>query len=120
MNMKSKMTESAIEHFRGINEKMKVNCAQAIALAFKEKFSIKDETIQEQKKNGGGKAPDGNCGALHSALEILGKQYPDKAEELKCYFSKTAGSCECSEIKKIKKLTCVQCVELTAIYLEEI
>ena len=83
------------------------NCAQAVAdgagnkaLAF------------EMASCGGGKAPQGRCGALHAALCLTD---PTKHDALIAEFVKAAGAETCREIKGSEKpYPCAECVKTAA------
>ncbi|MDD5583665.1 MAG: hypothetical protein PHV55_01230 [Candidatus Omnitrophica bacterium] len=111
--------EKAKVLFLGTQGHKKLNCGQAIIGAFKEKFNVSDATLCEFAKYGGGKAPEGLCGALYAAQVILGK-HPDKMKECEVVFLTFAGSAKCKDIRALKKLTCSGCVEKVAQCLEKI
>lgn len=88
------------------------NCAQAVLKTFQEKYNIPDETIAEYAKFGGGRALDGLCGALYALHHILEtEEHITSANE---HFKEKAGSTKCRDIKKLNKLTCKECVDLSA------
>jgi hypothetical protein len=105
------------DHYLGINESKKMNCAQAVIAGFKDKFSLKDELVATFASHGGGKAPEGYCGALYAARHIL-KESPGEIGKCTEAFIKAAGSTKCREIKSLKKLSCMGCVEMVAELLE--
>jgi len=98
----------------------RMNCAQSVASAFKEKFKLTDEFVNSFMAYGGGRAPEGVCGAYYAAMSILNKVDKEKANELKDYFREHAGAFECSNIKSIRRLSCVGCVEKCSGFLEKI
>ena len=58
---------------------------------------------------GGGKAPDGLCGALYAAKMMQ----PDHAESIEEFFKRGAQNCtKCQEIRPNKIIPCNRCVEL--------
>ena len=58
---------------------------------------------------GGGKAPDGLCGALYAAKMMQ----PDHAESIEDVFKRGAQGCtKCKEIRPNKIIPCNRCVEL--------
>ena len=61
----------------------RLNCAQAIAEAFRQEYNfLTEDTIKDFKKMGHGKAPNGECGMLFAAKYIFQKNnHPDKAQE---------------------------------------
>ncbi|QSH41191.1 hypothetical protein P0136_09320 [Lentisphaerota bacterium ZTH] len=96
----------ASEHFR---KGEKLNCAQAVA-RFAEQFCKRStDFVARHSDHGGGKAPEGYCGALYAALEYLNS---DNKTFAKQQFKKLAGSTRCREIRKSKRLTCPECVDL--------
>ena len=88
------------------------NCAQAILKKFQSENSISQEMIDSFSAYGGGRAENGLCGALYAAKTLLND--PKKKEPLNKEFLKKAGSVKCSEILKLKKLSCADCVDLAA------
>ena len=94
------------------------NCAQSILLAFQEEFNINEETILEFKALGGGRAPEGYCGALYSALSLdLPQEIKD---EIETQFVEKARFNTCREIRKNKTLSCVECVQLAENLVNEV
>ena len=87
------------------------NCAQAVA-AGAGREDLKDELA----KCGGGKAPEGLCGALYAALLFAPA---NKHEEIKQKFVEKAGFLTCREIKTVSKFPCADCVALGAELLEK-
>lgn len=107
----------ARNHYLGKEGLKRLNCAQSVISAFKEKYEIDDDTIDLFKGYGGGNAPEGVCGAFYAGMFALEKQAPEKIEEFKKYFIENAGSLSCREIRTNKKLSCVGCVEKSSEYL---
>lgn len=97
----------------------RMNCAQAVINAFKEKYDIDDDILEEFKSYGSGKAPEGMCGAYYATKYLLEKSDPDKSAEFEQYFTDQAGSVKCHDIKANKKLSCLGCVEKSAEYLDQ-
>ena len=94
----------------------KFNCAQAVLKIMEEKYPNKAELIPAFKAFGGGRAPDGVCGALYGALELL----PESEHlNLRNEFCKSAGSEKCKAIKKLKQLSCPSCVEVAVDLVKE-
>lgn len=96
--------------------KEKLNCAQAVLKAFQEEASIPDSAINEAKAAGGGRAPDGLCGAVHSAKLLASNDFI--RDQIDRSFIEIAGSTRCYEIRGLKKLSCSGCVALAARLLE--
>lgn len=86
------------------------NCAQAVAAGFD-----RDDLLSELAVCGGGRAPEGNCGALHAALQLIPAEHRDSA---KAEFTKTAGAARCMEIKA-NGFPCKDCVALAAELVEK-
>lgn len=98
----------------------RLNCAQAIAEAFREEYGfITEETVKAFKKKGYGKAPNGECGMLYAAKYIFEKNgQPDKAIEFQKHFIEFAGTTQCKELKKKKILFCADCINKTAKFID--
>ncbi len=88
------------------------NCAQAVFKTFQKEFNIEENIILEAKKNGGGRAEGGICGALYAAQKIIPKQ--EFIEVINSDFMNEGGSLYCRDIRKCKKLSCRECVKLAA------
>jgi hypothetical protein len=95
--------------FRG---KDKLNCVQAVLSAFQAEFGISDEAIDSAATAGGGKAEGGACGALHASRMLLND--PGIQQSVDRDFEAQAGSLLCKQIRKLRKLPCVECVALAA------
>lgn len=107
-------------HFLGKNGFERLNCAQAIIMAFKNEFNLSDEYLNSFKEMGAGKAPDGYCGAFYAARTLIGLEKNNKIEDFEKYFSEHAGSLKCREIRGNRKLSCVGCVEKSSDYVKNI
>lgn len=94
----------------------RLNCAQSILKAFQEQKNISADEISAARKLGGGKADQGTCGALHAALSLLAD--PEKKESVRKSFVEVAGSELCREIRAQNLISCQQCVEVAARFLE--
>lgn len=94
----------------------KLNCAQAIAEAFRKEYGfLTEETVKIFKKMGHGKAPNGECGMLYAAKYILNENgQPDKAFEFEKHFIDFAGTTKCKELIKKKIPFCAYCINKTA------
>lgn len=103
----------AKKHFLGSDGHERLNCAGAIIKAFTE-LDPKDKDLICK---GGGRAPNGECGAYAAAKFILEKGYSEKLEDFREHFIDMAGSTKCREIRKLKKIGCLGCVEKAAEYL---
>lgn len=105
--------EKAKKHYLGKDGHERLNCADAILKAFGEL----DTETKDRICKGGGKSPDNICGALCAAKSILQKDAPEKVKDLEKYFEDIAGSLKCDEIRSLRKLSCLGCVEKAAEYL---
>jgi len=65
------------------------NCAQAVLRGFQQMLAIPDERIAAASAHGGGRAPEGLCGALHSALELVDR--PEDKAAIRAEFARQAG-----------------------------
>ena len=89
----------ATNYFRVEPEKL--NCAQSMLKAFQTQLNISEETIAEFRRYGGGRAPEGICGALYAADYLLKQQGKNSIQE---EFRQKAGAVMCRELKKSKTL----------------
>jgi hypothetical protein len=96
----------------------RLNCAQSILKGFQEHHRVSDQHVEDFRHFGGGKAENGMCGALFAARQLAGDDHAAKAALDKAFLD-SAGSLSCREIRKIGRLSCLQCVELAAKTLAE-
>ncbi|NLW87239.1 MAG: C_GCAxxG_C_C family protein [Planctomycetes bacterium] len=89
----------------------KLNCAQSVLKAFIPEDQQGLQRVADAKGLGGGRAPEGRCGALYAASQLLDES---DGQALAQEFIAEAGSPACREIRKSRSLTCRQCVELAA------
>ena len=82
------------------------NCAQAVAAG-----CGREDLHESLKAHGGGRTPEGRCGALHVALLVSHK---DTHDTLKETFRNKVGSEFCKEIRTAGKTPCAKCVEIGA------
>ncbi|MFH1542075.1 MAG: C-GCAxxG-C-C family protein [bacterium] len=101
----------AKKHFLGQDGHQRMNCADAVIAAFKDKISTEDKTMLCK---GGGQAPGGVCGAYCAGKHILDKYASEKMAEFENFFTEKASSLNCKEIRQIRKLSCLGCVEQAA------
>jgi hypothetical protein len=106
--------EKAKLHYSGKEGHKKLNCAQAIIAAFHDVFDIPAQDVDSFASLGGGRSPEGRCGALHAAHYLISKKDPSKIVQLEQEFLEAAGSLKCKEIRGMRKLTCLGCVETAA------
>lgn len=110
---------NVINYFLGKDGKKKLNCAQSVLAAFKEEFPfLSEEFIKEFESHGGGNAPGGMCGALYAAKYILDKHKPGESDKLVDFFIRMGGATRCKEIKKNKKMSCLDCLKHAAGFLK--
>ena len=98
------MKEHALKVFRQPPERL--NCAQAVLHAWREVSGDTSIALADLKPFGGGRAPDGLCGALHAACMVA----PGRAEALKQHFAARLGSLYCRELRAAKVHPCETCV----------
>ncbi|MFC1668772.1 C-GCAxxG-C-C family (seleno)protein [Spirochaetota bacterium] len=112
----------AKEHFLGENKNKRLNCAQAVAMAFKDTLPfITDDTIKQFKKKGFGKAPEGECGMYFAAKYILEKtDHHHKIDDFTRYFLSFAPSVSCKELKKMKVPFCAECLKKSVDYVDDV
>ena len=91
-----------------------MNCCESVAHAFKHAVPLSEEELRSFEGYGGGKAPGGYCGAFYAARYILEHHFPHRAQDGMKELHSVAGSLKCLEIKALKKLPCVGCVEKAA------
>jgi len=100
------MKEKAQRYFHGPEG---YNCAQAVLKIFQEHKDVLEETIEEFSAHGGGRAPHGYCGALHSVLYLADESLHDSIKEA---FKTKTGSLNCKRIRVKGKVPCVECVRI--------
>jgi hypothetical protein len=96
------------------------NCCQAVLRAFQPHFQIDEERIAAARQVGSGRAPNGRCGALHAAYDLIDPTHHAAIENA---FVSHAGSANCQQIRELRKVTCRACVaeaaRLVAQHLEQ-
>lgn len=106
--------------FLGRDGEKRQNCAQSVLSAFKSEMGIDESLIELAKNYGGGRAPEGVCGAYWSAKAIIEKYCcPEKSLEFDKHFKEKATSLSCKEIRKARQLPCIGCVEESAKFIAE-
>ena len=106
--------EKAVAHYKGEAGHQKMNCAESVAIAFKDTISLSEQQIAGLTACGGGRAPEGVCGALHAARMLLTMKDVRQVPALDAAFLTDAGSLKCREIRSLKKLSCGGCVGTAA------
>ncbi len=101
--------EKALQLFR--SPPHNYNCAQTVAAGFGN-----EDFIEPFKACGGGRAPEGLCGALHAAMELAPEA--KRAEILEAFRQKN-GAISCRELKQTFRVPCPQCVAVAAELLEK-
>lgn len=99
----------AVEHYMGMNGRKRLNCAQSVVAGLAGEDPTFNDTISSFASCGGGKAPEGICGALHAARHLLGSD-AETSRKCESEFILAAGSAKCREIRSLKKLSCRECV----------
>lgn len=98
----------------------KLNCGQAVIAAFREDFSLDKDAVASFAKYGSGRAPEGVCGALYATRFLLKDKHQDRIKDCEDNFLASAGSTKCREIRRLRKLPCIGCVEKSAELIEKI
>lgn len=98
------ITESDISAVNNVFHQPPVfaNCAQSVAI-----MTGHDDWVKELAACGGGRAPGGLCGALHTALRIAPE---DKRDDIIAAFKASVGATTCREIKSSTGTPCAVCV----------
>ena len=93
------------------------NCAQSVAHAWNETHADYERPLSHYAGCGGGRAPGGLCGALHASCDLA---HPAAREAIQTAFSeKTGGNLTCRDVRLSRKLSCNDCVALSAELLEK-
>jgi len=95
-----------------------LNCAQAVSKAFQKEFNIPEELIRSYKDKGSGQAPEGACGSFFAARQLL--KEPQDIVYLAKKFEELAGSTRCKEVRRLKKVSCKETVDIAADILADI
>ena len=87
------------------------NCAQAVAAG-----AGREDLVAELASCGGGKAPDGLCGAVYAAMQLS----PEACREnVRKKFVEFAGADTCFTLKMRNRTSCIRCVEKAAELVEK-
>lgn len=101
-----------VERALNAYQRERLNCAQSVLRGFQEHRTIAEEQIAQARHQGGGRAENGRCGALHAALTLADE--PAVRDRLRHAFVAQAGAETCREIRRAARLSCVDCVRLAA------
>lgn len=102
----------ALEIFR--QPPARLNCAQSVIHAYRAVAKDGHHNVEDFKDFGGGRAPEGLCGALFAACSA----HPLNAEGLTEHFSARMGSVTCKDLKS-RAVPCTSCVAAASELLEE-
>ena len=100
--------EQALATFR--QKPYMYNCAQTVCAAFG-----REDLVEPMATCGGGRAPEGTCGALYGAMQVA----PEKAASFLATFTAAHGASTCREIKGCNRVPCQECVRKAAELLVE-
>ena len=92
-----------------------LNCAQAVLAAYQAVSGRPVAPVDDYRLFGGGRAPDGECGALFAACRCA----PATAEKLRADFATRAGATRCKTLKSERRFSCVECVGVAAELLQK-
>lgn len=107
--------QKAKENYLGKSASGKrMNCCEAVAYAFRDEIPLTAEELQSFSGYGGGRAPGGYCGAIYAAKYLLEKKGSPRAAEIDGIFTGLAGSPKCRDIKALRKVSCLACIEKAA------
>jgi len=106
------MKRIALQHFH--QPPLRLNCAQAVLAAYQETTGDTSMSLPSFQAYGGGRAPQGLCGAVHAAALTR----PALAEAIKAEFLARTGALGCRELKA-RGVSCKACVELAAEILQQ-
>ncbi len=106
------MKSKALEYF--LQPPARYNCAQAVLAAYREVTGDCRCTLESFQTLGGGRAPEGICGALHAACLLC----PEATPSLQAAFQAQTGALTCHALKK-PDVPCTDYVALAAELLEE-
>lgn len=107
------MVEKISEIAKNFHAEHRGNCAMSVAYGFARAAGKSEAEAMEAaemfRNFGGGRAPNGTCGALYAAKMMQ----PDYADALEDFFKRGAKGCSlCKEIRPNAVIPCNRCVEL--------
>lgn len=103
-----KRVEQALATFR--QKPYMYNCAQTVCAAFG-----REDLVEAMATCGGGRAPEGTCGALYGAMQVA----PDKSAAILAAFTAANGYSKCRDLKGANRVPCQECVRCAATILVE-
>ncbi len=108
----------AKKYFLGEGNSRRLNCAQAVIEAYRDLFGVPEGETAQFAQCGGGRAPEGKCGAYYAAQYLVARKDAKELVGLEQLFKTAAGSLRCRDIRRQGKLSCVGCVEVASEFLE--
>jgi len=106
--------QKAKDNYLGRSGARRMNCCESVAYAFQDRIPLAGEELRNFAGFGGGRAPEGYCGAIYAAKRLLEISGSPLAADISNIFDGIAGSVKCREIKALKKASCLMCVEKAA------
>lgn len=103
------MKNEALTYFKAVPKRH--NCAQSVAAGAK-----REDLVRELAACGGGRAPEGLCGALYAVLRLAPASEHGRIRKA---FAAKAGVETCRAIKTGGGFPCEECVRLAAELSEE-
>ena len=100
----NEMKNTALQYFTAVPKQH--NCAQAVAAG-----AGREDLVCSLGSCGGGRAPEGLCGALYAALLLAPET---EHEKIRASFKAAAGALTCREIKAAAQFPCTGCVRVAA------
>ena len=105
--------DSIAELSKNFHAEHRGNCAMSVAYGYARATGKSEaesvDTAETFRNFGGGRAPEGFCGALYAAKMMQ----PDHAESIEDFFKRGAKGCfKCKEIRPNAVIPCNRCVEL--------
>ena len=93
------------------------NCAQSVLKGAQAALPVSEEQIAQARAHGGGRAPEGLCGALHAAISLVDDK--EQAKKMRQQFVDAAGSENCRKIRQAGTFSCAECVKTAASLLQK-
>ncbi len=92
------------------------NCAQSVAFAWRQAHPEGAEADAAFARCGGGRAPEGLCGAVHASCTLAGAAASESIKQ--AFMERTGGCLACKDLRAAKRAPCNECVEIAAELLE--